>query len=169
MQKELLFAEKLLIGGYTAILLFMIVQDLVPLGRLNDVAAITSERSMNEILIVTLIGVVQIVLLMAGLLFFAGKKYPIWARIWLIVHPSCILLGAVMSWWIPYLFGIGAEEKVEGYTAMFGNTHAFLPVINGIVPNTLHTMFHLLLLVCILLTVYLVVTKRKRISAISTY
>jgi len=73
---------------------------------------------------------------MGGILFFIGKRYPILIKIWLIVHPLCIFLGAIMAWWVPYLFGIGAEERVERYNAMFGNTHAFLPVMNGIVPNT---------------------------------
>ena len=162
MKRDIRLSEKILISGYAFILLFMIVQDLVPLGKLNDIEGITSVQSFNEILVVTMIGVVQILLLMGGILFFIGKRYPIWAKIWLIIHPSCILFGAIMSWWVPYLFGIGAEEKIERYNTMFGNTHAFLPVMNGIVPNTLHTIFHFILFICIILTVYIFFTKNKR-------
>lgn len=155
MEKNIHLSEKLLCLGYMFILLFMVVQDLVPLGRLNDMEAVASVHSFNDILVTTLIGAVQIGLLLGGILFFMGKRYPVWARIWLIIHPSCILLGAIMSWWIPYLSGIGAEEKI-----MFGNTHAFLPVMNGIVPNTLHTVFHFVLLACIMLTVYIFSIKK---------
>ncbi len=159
MKRTIRFSERLLIFGYAMILLFMIVQDLVPLGPFNDIQAIASVQSLNETLAVTMIGVVQILLLIGGVFLFIGKRYPIWVRIWLIVHPSCILFGAIMSWWIPYLFGIGAEEKVERYQIMFGDTHAFFPVMNGIVPNTLHTIFHLALLACIILTIYIFSTK----------
>ncbi|MBY7141892.1 hypothetical protein KFZ56_02075 [Virgibacillus sp. NKC19-3] len=162
MKRNIRLSEKMLVWGYAVILLFMIVQDLVPLGSLNDIEAIASIQSFHDIVVVTMIGVVQIVLLMAGVWFFMGKRYPIWARIWLIVHPSCILLGAIISWWIPYLFGIGAEDKIERYAMMFGNTHTFLPLMNGMVPNTLHTIFHLLLLICIILTIYIFATNHKR-------
>jgi hypothetical protein len=48
----------------------------------------------------------------------------------------------MLSWWIPYLFGFGAEEKAVSYMNVFENTHTFLPIINGILPNTLHNVTH---------------------------
>ncbi|WP_368652488.1 hypothetical protein AB4Y30_12095 [Ornithinibacillus sp. 4-3] len=161
MERNIRLSEKFLALGYIFILIFMIVQDLVPLGPLNDLEGIAAVEPFNEIIIVTLIGVVQILLILGGILFFIGKRYPFLIKIWLIIHPSCILLGAIISWWIPYLFGIGAEEKIERYNIMFGDTHAFLPVMNGIVPNTLHTIFHLMLLICICLTRYIFFTNNK--------
>jgi len=44
---------------------------------------------------------------------------------------------------------------VKSYTTMFRNTHAFLPVRNGIVPNTIHTAFQLTLLSTWVLSLYL--------------
>lgn len=140
----------------------MLVQDWVPLGPLNDIEAIAAENTTSELIVVTLIGVVQILILIGLIFLFVGKKYPIWAKLWLIIHPSSIFAGAHMSWWVPYFFGIGVEEKVERYEIMFGDTHAFLPVMNGIVPNTLHSLFHAMLLTCIILTVYISVTDRKK-------
>jgi hypothetical protein len=137
----------------------MIVQDWIPLGALNDVEAIAATQSTSELITTTLIGVIQILLLLGGVLFFIGKKYPVWAKIWLIIHPACIFIGALVAWWIPYLFGVGAEARVDRYNVIFGNTHAFLPVINGIVPNTLHTLFHLILFTCIVLTIYIFSSK----------
>ncbi|MFS0672193.1 hypothetical protein [Ornithinibacillus sp. 179-J 7C1 HS] len=159
--RNIRLSEKILLLGYSLILLFMIFQDIVPLGTLNDIEAIKQEKSTGEIILVTLIGSVQVAILIFLILLFIGKKYPLLIKLWLIIHPSFILGGAVMSWWIPYLTGIGAAEKVEGYTVMFENTHAFLPVMNGIVPNTLHTLFHGVLFFCILLSIYIFVLKPK--------
>jgi len=110
MKRNVRLSEKLLLAGLSFIFLFMIVQDLVPLGSLNDVPAIAEVRSFNELLIVTMFGSVQFLLLMGGVIYFMGKRYPIWAKLWLIIHQSSIFVGALFSWWIPYLFGIGAEE-----------------------------------------------------------
>ncbi|GGA74935.1 hypothetical protein [Ornithinibacillus halotolerans] len=160
--RNIRFSEKLLLLGYCFILLFMIVQDWVPLGTLNDITAIQQEKTKSELINVTLIGVIQITLLISIILLFIGKKYPLFIKLWLIIHPSCIFIGILMSWYIPYLTGIGAAEKVESYTAMFGNTHAFLPVMNGIVPNTLHVLFHIILLLCIIIAIYIAITTPNR-------
>jgi len=161
MKRDIRLSEKFLVLGYILILLFMIVQDLIPLGALNDIEAIASVESFNETIVTTLIGTVQIILILTGVLLFMGKKYPLLVKIWLFVHPSFILLGAIMSWWVPYLFGTGTEEKIERFNIMFGNTHSFLPVMNGMVPNTLHTLFHLMLFICIILTTYIFLTNTK--------
>lgn len=165
--RNIRLSEKVLLLGYSFILLFMIVQDLIPLGSLNDIQAIKQEKTTNELIIVTLIGVLQVALLIFLILLFIGKSYPLFIKLWLVIHPSCILAGAIMSWWIPYFTGIGAADKVDSYATMFGNTHSFLPVMNGIVPNTLHTMFHITLLFCILLSVYIFSTKPKKTNHLS--
>lgn len=162
LKREIRLTEKLLLLGLSLILLFMIVQDWVPLAPLNDVQAIANDRSFEELLLVTLIGVGQFALLLCLVLIFMGKKYPIWIRLWLIIHQSCIFIGALMAWWIPYFFGYGAEQKVERYQLMFGDTHAFLPMMNGIVPNTFHTIFHVLLFTCILISIYISVTMTNK-------
>ena len=41
------------------------------------------------------------------------------------------------TWWIPYLL-IDEPARADRYQAMFGRTHTFLPVRNGIRPDTLH-------------------------------
>ena len=154
-------SEMMLVIGYSLILLFMIVQDWVPLGSLNDVEAIREVHSSQSLITMTIINVFQILILLSLVIIFIGKTYPIWLSIWLFIHPTIIFIGALFSWWIPYLFGYGAEEKVDDYHAMFGDTHSFLPMMNGIVPNTLHTLFHFTLLVCILLTCFIIIQKKK--------
>ncbi|MCK0470474.1 hypothetical protein [Halalkalibacter sp. APA_J-10(15)] len=162
MRREIRFSEKILFAGFSLILLFMIMQDWIPLGSLNDVQAIAEGRSFNEMLIVTMIGVMQILLLMGLLSIFMGKEYPIWVKLWLVIHQICIFAGALLDWWIPYFFGYGAEQRTVRYNQMFGDTHTFLPELNGIIPNTLHTLFHIILLLCIVLTIYITVTNSRK-------
>lgn len=161
MNRQIRASEIFLLMGLGFIFLFMLIHDWVPLGRLNDVDAVLELQSVGELIGVTLIGTVQILFLMGMLLFFIGRTYPLWVKLWLIIHQGCILAGAMLSWWVPYLFGIGAEDKVERYRVMFGNTHSFLPIKNGIVPNTIHVMFHFILLMCVLITIYISFTRPK--------
>ncbi|MFK4997462.1 hypothetical protein ACI2OX_07640 [Bacillus sp. N9] len=99
---------------FSIILLFMIVQDWVPLGSLNDIQAISAARSFNELVIVTMIGVVQILLLMGLVLIFMGKRYPIWIKLWLIIHQACIFAGVLIDWWIPYFLDmvLSKEQRI---------------------------------------------------------
>ncbi|KAB8135701.1 hypothetical protein F9U64_10505 [Gracilibacillus oryzae] len=162
MKREIRTSEKLLLSGLILILLFMIVQDWLPLGTLNDVQAIREEHSLNRLLTVTAINAGQILLLIVLILPFLGKKYPVWIKLWLLIHQVCIFAGVLISWWIPYFFGYGAEQMAESYQQMFGDTHTFLPVMNGFAPNTLHILFHLTLLFCIITTIYLSFTSSRK-------
>lgn len=161
MKRNIRLSEKLLLIGLIFIFLLMIVHDFVPLGPFNDVEAILNDRPLKELIFVTVVNAGQILLIIIGVLFFIGKKYPIIIKLWLIIHQSCIFIGALIAWWIPYIFGIGAEQRAERYQEMFGNTHSFLPIMNGIVPNTIYTIFHFTLLFCIILTIYICVTNNN--------
>lgn len=168
MKRDIRLSEILLLAGLCFILLFMIVHDWVPLGSLNDVQAISEVHSFRELVTVTLSGAVQFLLFICLVIMFMGKPYPAWVKLWLIIHQGCIFAGALIDWWIPYFFGYGAEQRAERYRQMFGNTHSFLPEMNGIVPNTLHIIFHTTLLLCIILTIYIALTdsrKKSRFSA----
>ncbi|MBS4220984.1 hypothetical protein KHA96_22070 [Bacillus sp. FJAT-49711] len=162
MNREIRLSEKILLLGLFFVFLFMLLHDWVPLDPFNDVHAVSAETSIGRLIITSLINTGQMLVIMVILLSYMGKKYPIWAQLWLIIHQSCIFIGAMLSWWIPYFFGIGAADKVGRYTKMFGNTHSFLPVRNGIVPNTIHTIFHLTLFLCIALTIYLSFIMQKK-------
>ncbi|MGM9920444.1 MAG: hypothetical protein ACI33O_04305 [Bhargavaea sp.] len=162
MKRKIRLPERGLLLGLYAILIFMLVQDWVPLGSLNDVDSVFQVHSFTDILTSTLINAGQFVLLIFIVRLFIGRRYPVWARLWLIIHQGFIFAGALMAWWIPYLFGVGAEEKAEPYRIMFGSTHSFLPEMNGITPNTLHTGLHAVLLICLLLTIYITFTGPKK-------
>jgi hypothetical protein len=121
--------------------LFLWLHDWIPLGRLNDVAAVRSQDTTQRLVVVTL---VQSVPFSIGLLFSVlnlGRPYPHWLYMWLWISYSLILVGQFRAWWVPYL--LHAEpERAARYQIMFGKTHRFLPTRNGLVPNTAHIMLH---------------------------
>jgi hypothetical protein len=52
-----------------------------------------------------------------------------------------LVAGLLRAWWIPYLWK-PEPERAARYQILFGDTHTFLPLRNGMAPNTLHTCFH---------------------------
>jgi hypothetical protein len=137
-----LYVEIVLIVLQGFQVLFLWLHDWVPLGRLNDVKAVRSQDTVFRLIVVTLIqsGPFTIGLLFS-LLYFGGL-YPHWLYLWLWISYSVIFLGQIRAWWIPYLFR-AEPERAARYQIMFGNTHHFLPIRNGLVPNTAHIMLHL--------------------------
>lgn len=121
---------------------FLWLHDWIPLGHLNDVAAVRSQDMRRHLVIVTL---VQSVPWTIGLFFSAwyfGRSYPGWLNDWLWITYALLFVGQIRAWWVPYL--LRAEPlRAERYQRMFGNTHAFLPEHNGMVPNTAHILLHL--------------------------
>ena len=120
---------------------FLWVHDWIPLGRLNDVAAVRSQDTLQRLVTVT---IVQSVPWTIGLFFSArylGQPYPSWLVTWLWISYSVLFIGQLRAWWVPYLLK-PEPQRAERYRKMFGNTHSFLPVRNGIVPNTAHILLH---------------------------
>jgi len=54
------------------------------------------------------------------------------------------------AWWVPYL-AMADDVRAKRYEAMFSHTHAFLPVRNGIRPNTLHVTLHVVIVAIVIL------------------
>jgi hypothetical protein len=122
--------------------IFLWIHDWIPLGRLNDVAAVRSQDTLRRLALVTL---VQSVPYSIGLFFsarFLGRPYPHWLDIWLWISYGLLFVGQMRAWWIPYLLRPEPERAVR-FQIMFGNTHSFLPQRNGLVPNTAHILLHL--------------------------
>jgi hypothetical protein len=121
---------------------FLWLHDWVPLGPLNDVAAVRAQDPLPRLIRVTLIQSVPFTL---GLIFSAlyfGRPYPSWLYYYLSVSYGLLFLGQLRAWWVPYVVSPDPERAAR-YRAMFGRTHAFLPLRNGMVPNTAHILLHL--------------------------
>jgi len=133
--------------------LFLWFHDWIPLGRLNDIAAVRRQDTLARLVLVTLI---QSVPFTIGLFYSARyfrQPYPGWLDKWLWISYSLLFVGQMRAWWVPYLLK-PEPARAERYRRMFGNTHSFLPRRNGIVPNTAHILLHLATaatLLCLLL------------------
>ncbi len=143
------------------ILLFLLFHDWIPLGSLNDVKAVHSYYTRDELIRTTLINSVPFAIAFALSCIRFGKAYPLWMRLFLIIYFPSLFSGALLAWWIPYFFG-AAADRVARYEVLFGGTHAFLPEMNGIVPNTIHTVFHVSLLIVIGITIHYFFAKSPR-------
>lgn len=131
----------ILLGLQTFQVLFLWVHDWVPLGRLNDVAAVRSQDTTMRLVIVTLIQSVPFTVGLFLSIAYFGRPYPHWLYEWLWISYGLIFVGQLRAWWLPYLFR-AEPERAARYQIMFGETHSFLPMRHGLVPNTAHIMLH---------------------------
>jgi len=134
--------ESILIALQALQVLFLALHDWMPLGKLNDVAAVRREIGTRDLFITTLIQTSFFALRLIFSIRYFGRTYPGWLSYWLWISYGILFIGEIQAWWIPYL--VKADPKrAARYQRMFGNTHTFLPVCNGIAPNTAHTLLHL--------------------------
>ena len=131
---------------------FLWLHDWVPLGRLNDVAAVRRQDSTGRLLVVTLIQSVPFTLGLWWSVQRFGQPFAHWPLRWLAVSYGILFLGQMRAWWLPYLFR-PEPERAARYQRMFGGTHAFLPPRHGLVPNTAHVLLHLATLATLLVMV----------------
>jgi hypothetical protein len=68
---------------------------------------------------------------------------------WLWITYGLFLLGLLRAWWIPDLV-VPDPQRAARYQEIFANTRSFLPRRNGIVPDTLHTIFHFVVVATVL-------------------
>jgi hypothetical protein len=122
--------------------LFLSLHDWIPLGRLNDPKAVRATISGRKLLATTLISTAPFAFGLAASAVYLGRPYPRWLLLWIGISYAILFLGELQAWWVPYFFR-AQPERAARYQAMFGGTHAFLPVRNGIRPNTLHLILHI--------------------------
>lgn len=134
--------EVTLLGRQAFQVTFLWFHDWIPLGSLNDVAAVRAEDPLTRLVIVTL---VQSVPWTIGLFFsvqYLGQPYPARLDRWLWITYGLLFVGQLRAWWVPYLLKAD-PKRAERFERMFGNTHSFLQERNGMVPNTAHIPLHL--------------------------
>lgn len=153
--KKITRLEWVYLSLQAVILLFLIFHDWVPLGNLNDIDAVHHLLTTNELIIQTIMNSVPFAVAFFLCCLYAGKAYPLLMRLFLLFYFPILFYGALSAWWIPYFFGTSAEKAAQ-YEIMFGNTHTILPILNDITPNTIHLIFHLLLLFVVILTIYFI-------------
>ena len=130
---------------------FLLLHDWVPLGSLNDVQAVRAVDPLHKRVQVTLVTALPFALGLAFSSAYAtASRHPTWVPAWLRLSYGSLFAGEIRAWWIPYLWR-SEPAGAARYHTLFGNTHTFLPVRNGIAPNTLHVVLHLATLGVLLL------------------
>jgi hypothetical protein len=132
-----------------AVVAFLLLHDWIPLGRLSNIAAIHNEDSLARRIFVTLLPALPAAI---GLFYSAkyfGHAYPDWLGMLLWITYGLFFFGLLRAWWIPYLL-IPDPARAARYQIIFANTHTFLPKRNGMAPDTLHTLFHVVTLATVI-------------------
>jgi hypothetical protein len=123
------------------VVLFVAIHDWVPLGRLNDVKAVRASDGAGKLIAVTVLSTLPFAFgLVESLIHATGL--PDWLMIFLWVSYGIATYGLLRTWWAPYLL-FEEPARAARYQAMHGATHTFLPLRNGLRPNTLHVTVHL--------------------------
>ncbi len=123
---------------------FVALHDWLPLGRFNDVKAVRATEPVGRLIAVTILSTLPFALGAAeSVMHISG--FPDWLTIFLWISYGVAAYGLLRTWWAPYLL-FHEPERAARYQAMHGRTHAFLPIRNGIRPNTLHVTVHLSIL-----------------------
>jgi len=130
------------VGLQAFVVIFLLFHDWIPLGRLNNLAAIRGQDTWLRTAVVTLISAVPAAICLFFSTRYLGQPYPSSVEMWLWITYGIFFLGLLRAWWIPYLV-LPDAERAARYRVIFANTHSFLPRRNGMAPDTLHTVFHL--------------------------
>ena len=122
--------------------LLMLVQDLVPLGRWNALDRLAAESPLAHRLRMTAINTTTAA---AALFCTLSPRFlqMSWQHTAATIILALFLVGAFLSWWKPWLFGSTADER-EKLRKITDGTYAFVPQRNGVTPNALHCLFHLI-------------------------
>jgi hypothetical protein len=134
------------------VVIFIAFHDWVPLGKLNNLAGIRAVDSFAKRVIVTVLSTLPFAICLAGSIYYASTTFPEWLKWFLWITYGYGLYGLLRAWYIPYLL-IADPARSARYQERFNQTHAFLPVRNGIRPDTLHVGFHAVYLVLVVLLV----------------
>jgi hypothetical protein len=133
------------------VVLFLVLHDWIPLGSLNNLVGIRAADSTARRLAVTVCSALPFVVGFLASVYYRSSGFPVWLSWWLWISYGAVAYGIVRAWWLPYLF-LNDPVRTARYQVRFSGTHAFLPERNGIRPDTLHVVFHLvvvLLLICL--------------------
>ena len=145
--------ESLLIAAQALQVVFLLLHDWVPLGRLSNLAAVRAIDSTSRLVWTTLLSALPYV---AGLVFSMATfpNWPMWLREYLMWLYAISVIAILWAWWIPYLSSTGLG-RAERYRERFAGTLTFLPKRHGFAPDALHTVYHAVVITTVILLVLL--------------
>lgn len=131
--------------------LFLLVHDWIPLGRLSNLSAVRAADSTAKLLRVTAISALPYAVgFIASVVSF--PEWPMWLHVYLEWLYAITLAAAVWAWWIPYL-SPSDSPRAERYRTRFAGTLRFLPQRHGFAPDVLHTAYHAVVIATLVLLV----------------
>jgi hypothetical protein len=143
---------------------FLWLHDWTPLRPFNDVEAARKAGGASKLALVTAVSSAPSTLGLIFSLVYLRGPLPYWLLAWLWGTYGLLFAGAIRAWWWPYLIRPD-PKRASRHTDLFGRTHRFLPVRNGVAPDTLHVTYHLLIAATL---VILAVVTEQRISLSSS-
>jgi hypothetical protein len=145
--------EAWLIGLQAVQVVFLMLHDWIPLGRLSNLPAVQSIDSKSRLLWTTALSTLPYAL---GLAFSIARfpQWPMWLNIWLEWMYTISIVTILFAWWIPYL-SPSDSARAERYRTRFAGTLSFLPKRHGFAPDALHTVYHATVLATVLLLILL--------------
>jgi hypothetical protein len=131
---------------------FLLLHDWVPLGRLTNLAAVRTIDSTQKLLWTTLLSALPYA---AGLAFSIAylPHWPMSLRIYLEWLYTISLLMIAFAWWVPYLSAADSDRAAR-YRTRFAGTLSFLPKRHGFAPDALHTSYHAVVLATAILLLF---------------
>ncbi|HEY6577927.1 MAG TPA: hypothetical protein VIY09_01265 [Rhizomicrobium sp.] len=138
------------LGCQLLVVLFIALHDWIPLGKLNNLAGVRAADTTGKLVVVTLLSTLPFAVGFVASACYASARFPGWLFWWLWISYGVGLYGMLRAWWIPYLL-VADPVRAARYQGRFAQTHAFLPIRNGIRPDTLHVCFHAIYLATLLL------------------
>jgi hypothetical protein len=129
---------------------FIALHDWVPLGKLNNLEAVHAADPAGQLFIVTSLSTLPFAIGLVASARYVETGFPGWLMWWLWISYGAAVYGMLRAWWVPYLL-IASPERATRYQARFAGTHAFLPIRNGIRPDTLHCVLHMVILTILVL------------------
>ena len=129
----------LALQGFQVVVLLL--HDWVPVPPLTDVRAARKGHSVQAMILGTALSSVFPVIGLVLTLVSTTSGWPKWLPAYLLATYGLLFAGELQAWWIPYLLRPEPKRAAQ-YEEMYGKTHAFLPVRNGIRVNTLHFALH---------------------------
>jgi len=144
--------EIALLTALVLLFLLLVLHDLVPIGRWNNLERAAGQVSRGKLagqtVWVGLLGGVPLVLSYIS----RGVRHATWQRETATFILAFLFVGELLTWWIPYFFGARAGYA-EGLRPIFEGTLTFLPERNGLTVNALHCVVHGLTLLALVLSV----------------
>jgi len=137
-----------LIALQSFVVVFIALHDWIPLGSLNNIRAVQAADPKSKLVAVTVFSTLPFAVGLVATIAHADTRLPGWLNIYLWISYGLAVYGLIRAWWGPYLL-YRAPARAARYQAMFSGTHAFLPTRNGIRPNTLHVVLHVVILAII--------------------